>query len=88
MQVVKIQHHGQLLVDSVVQSILSEDEDFVLDEDAQFVAELQEPFVGRVVRGADGVDAGLLEEEQAPLLRRAVPGRAEDAEVVVHRDAV
>ena len=25
MQVVKIQHHGQLLVDSVVQSILSED---------------------------------------------------------------
>jgi hypothetical protein len=33
MQVVKIQHHGQLLADSVVQSILSEDEDFVLDDD-------------------------------------------------------
>ena len=32
-QVVKIQHHGQLLVDSVVQSILSEDENFVLDDD-------------------------------------------------------
>ena len=51
-------------------------EHLVLHQNPQLVAQLQKPFVRRIVRGADGVHARLLEEKEPPLLRRAVPRRA------------
>ena len=63
-------------------------EDLVLDENPQFVTEFKKPFVGRIVRRADRVDSGLLEKHKPALLSLAVPRRTQNAELVVHRNAV
>ena len=63
-------------------------ENLVLDENPQFVTEFKKPFVGRIVRRAYRVDSRLLKEKKPALLRLAVPRRTQNAELMMHRNAV
>ena len=63
-------------------------EGFVHNEQAHAVGEFEQFGRGRVVAGADGVDAHRLHDFELALQGAAVDGGAERAEIVVQADAV
>ena len=63
-------------------------EGFVHHQQAQPVAELEQFRRGRIVAGADGVDAQPFHDLELPFGGAAVDGRAQRAQVVVHADAL
>ena len=63
-------------------------EQFVHHEKSHAVAQIEELGGGRIVRGADGVDADLLERFEPPFPDAERHGRAEGAAIVVETDAL
>ena len=58
--------------------------ELVHHEHAVAVARVQHPSADRVVRAADGVEAGILQQSHTPVLGRVESRRTERAAVVVH----
>jgi hypothetical protein len=63
-------------------------EGFIEDDEAHLVGEFEKLRRGRIVAGADGVAAHVLEDFELALQRADVDGAAEGSEIVVIADAV